>query len=732
MGHMKWLLPFALVAIATAEPVDEFISAAASEHGAFGEKAARFLVEHMPEKDRDTLSADFLIENLDLALKARAVFPWARDVPEDLFLNDVLPYAVFDEARDPWRADFFEKCAPLVKDAATASEAAQLLNREFFDLIGTHYDTRRSKTNQSPKESMAQGKATCTGLSILLVDACRAVGIPARAVGTPMWSNGRGNHTWVEIWDEGWRFTGADEYDEAGLNRGWFTADAAQAKADDSEHAIYATSWRRDGIHFPMVWSPGSKTVAAVNVTHRYAKNTDVRPQLGVRLFSDGERMAGKGWLTSANGRRLAEFTTKAGTTDLNDMPRLAVTAGERYRLSFDDHGETPPFIAAAGENTHDARLAELTQPPAAVLALAADPLADPSLSAADAERVISLLSEIELEKSRAARAAELEKRGISLDGTTLRWLEKDFGEAESGGRSLWISMHGGGGAPTEVNDQQWRNQIDLYEPEEGIYVAPRAPTDTWNLWHQDHIDPLFSRLIESMIALRGVHPNKVYLMGYSAGGDGVWQLAPRMADRFAAAAMMAGHPNEASLLPLRNLPFAIFMGGEDAAYDRNKIAAERVAELGRLRASDPQGYVHLARIYEGLGHWMDRRDAEALPWMAKFERDPWPRKIVWVQDDVTHRRFYWLQLPGNYAPQAGERIDASVDGQTIHLSESTPPGTVLLLHDDLLDLDRPVRIEWRGRTFERKPKRHADVIRRALASRLDPASCPTAEVTVE
>ena len=39
------------------------------------------------------------------------------------------------------------------------------------------------------------------------------------------------------------------------------------------------------------------------------------------------------------------------------------------------------------------------------------------------------------------------------------------------------------------------------------------------------------------------VNPNKVYLLGYSAGGDGVYQLAPRMADRWAAAAMMADSP---------------------------------------------------------------------------------------------------------------------------------------------------------------------------------------------
>ena len=72
----------------------------------------------------------------------------------------------------------------------------------------------------------------------------------------------------------------------------------------------------------------------------------------------------------------------------------------------------------------------------------------------------------------------------------------KIFGEKPKGGRSLYLSLHGGGGAPTRVNDRQWRNQIRLYQPKEGVYLAPRAPTDTWNLWHQAHIDPMLDRLI--------------------------------------------------------------------------------------------------------------------------------------------------------------------------------------------------------------------------------------------
>jgi pimeloyl-ACP methyl ester carboxylesterase len=723
------LLWLTFAALGFATPTDDFIAAAAAKHGAFGEKAALFLVENMPPSDRNELSADFLVENLDLALKARATFPWAKDVPDEIFLNDVLPYAVFDEPRDPWRAEFLEKAAPLVKDANTASEAAQILNRHFFELISTHYHTERKRTNQSPKESIEQGKATCTGLSIILVDACRAVGIPARAVGIPLWSDKSGNHTWVEIWDDGWHFTGADEYNKKGLNHGWFVAQAAKADANKPEHSIYATTWKKGCGVFLMAWSPESSDVAGINVTDRYAKGEpSAVTTIGVRFFDGEQRASRKGSLTTEAGVPIDTFETKAGTSDLNDMPRLPVTPGKKYRLRFDIGSkpfETDPITVGTDGLIQDIREADLK--PAPVLNDDAAPL-----TKEDAARAIRLTYETLALEQRDARKAELDGKSITIGDKTMKWLEKTFGDAPPEGRSLWISMHGGGGAPAAVNDQQWQNQIRLYEPGEGIYVAPRAPTDTWNLWHQEHIDPLFTRLIGDMVALRGVNPNKVYIMGYSAGGDGVWQLAPRMADRFAAAAMMAGHPNEASLLGLRNLPFAIFMGGADAAYDRNKIAAQKTAELEALHKADPDGYTYMSRIYPGLPHWMNRKDAEALPWMEKFSRNPWPKKIVWFQDDVTHDRFYWLRLPEGTA-EKGKKITATVKGQSIRLEGDVPKGTRILLSDELLDLDKPVEVTINDQPAKKiNPTRSAEVIREELKLRMDVAAAPTAVIISE
>ena len=344
------------------------------------------------------------------------------------------------------------------------------------------------------------------------------------------------------------------------------------------------------------------------------------------------------------------------------------------------------------------------------------------SLCKDDAVRAGDLLWKDHMGMIRETRSEEMKGKSISLGGKTMKFDFIVFGEKPKNGRSLFISMHGGGGAPPKVNESQWRNQMRLYKPKEGIYLCPRAPTDTWNLWHQSHIDPLFDRLIENLIIFEGVDPERVYLMGYSAGGDGVYQLAPRMCDRFAAAAMMAGHPNESSPLGLRNLPFALQVGANDGSYGRNKVAAVWGTKLVDLRDDDPKGYDHFVKIHEGKGHWMNLEDSVAVPWMAKRTRNPLPEKIVWKQDDVTHGRSYWVALPGEEV-KARQLIIVSREGQQFNVDKADGIGTLcILLNDEMIDFAEPVTVRFGGKkVHEGKVSRSIAAISRTMIERGDP-----------
>ena len=282
----------------------------------------------------------------------------------------------------------------------------------------------------------------------------------------------------------------------------------------------------------------------------------------------------------------------------------------------------------------------------------------------------------------------------------------KRFGETPADGSALYISMHGGGGAPAVVNDGQWQNQKVLYTPAEGIYFVPRAPTDTWNMWHQEYMDGFLERIIELAVLHEGVNPNKVYIMGYSAGGDGTYQLAPRLADLWAGAAMSAGHPGDAHAASLRNLPFALYMGGQDGAYNRNGLAGVWREKLDSLARGDKGGYVHDVQIYEKHGHWMQRDDTVSMAWLPRYTRSAIPEKVVWVQDDVLRTRFYWLEVAPEFA-EKDARIVAQYSNGRVDILEATPKEFVVSLNDAMMDLDKPVSVYVGGkRVFRGKVKR--------------------------
>ena len=234
-----------------------------------------WLINHMPDEDLKTLSAEFLLSNCNLAYETWNNVPWGPDISEEIFFNSVLPYANLNERRDEWRKDFQNKFSSIVKNAKSPYEAAVLLNHQIYEKVGVIYSTDRPKADQSPYESIDAGMASCTGLSILLVDACRSVGVPARFVGTPLWYNNSGNHSWVEIWDNGWHFTGAAEPMGDRLNESWFSELAGNATKGNMKYGIFAATWDESDIYFPMDWLPDVKIYGAIDVTDRY-KNKDI------------------------------------------------------------------------------------------------------------------------------------------------------------------------------------------------------------------------------------------------------------------------------------------------------------------------------------------------------------------------------------------------------------------------------------------------------------------------
>ena len=334
-----------------------------------------YLIVNMPEHDREAMDLELLKENVEYANIARGKYQWAKELPEDVYLCDVLPYAVVDEVRDSWRKDMYELFAPAVDTCKTMYDAICAVNANIPALTGVHYNTKREKTNQSPSESIRQGMASCTGLSILLVDAYRAVGIPARFAGTASWHDNRGNHSWTEVWLDGeWRVT--EYYFPSQLDHLWFMADASKANGEDRTYAIYATRFAGGNDWFPMVWAGEEeaaaiedlpKWVGAENVTQHYidlaydqytrhleagthtflsiagykergkTEHSDDRVAMGVDIFRGTEQMGGG--LTAGELR------------DMNDFFSVLLPKNTEYELRYyNEAGELQTQKVTLGE----------------------------------------------------------------------------------------------------------------------------------------------------------------------------------------------------------------------------------------------------------------------------------------------------------------------------------------------------------------------------------------------
>jgi len=345
---------------------------ALNETSADQKEGMAFLIANMPERDLKTLTAGFLLENVEYAYKARNKYPWSKALPDSIFLNEVLPYVSMNERRDNWRKDFFNRFDKYVTGCNDMRAAVDSVNKHIRDEVKVDYNTKREKPDQSPYESMEQGMASCSGLSILLTDAFRAVGIPSRIAGTPNWHDNRGNHNWNEVWIDGkWYFT---EYYPSGLNKSWFLADAGKAVKDDREHAIYASSFKPADTSFPLVWDTTITYVHAYNVTDRYkqiyeeserekqlAGNSivvkiwmfksavctlkgDDRVATNVDVFSSGEQVGG--------GR------TSAPTQDMNDVLEFHLEKNKDYTFKyFGDGGVLKQVGIHTGDENMEVRL---------------------------------------------------------------------------------------------------------------------------------------------------------------------------------------------------------------------------------------------------------------------------------------------------------------------------------------------------------------------------------------
>ena len=309
-----------------------------------------------------------------------------------------------------------------------------------------------------------------------------------------------------------------------------------------------------------------------------------------------------------------------------------------------------------------------------------------------------SVLSELQRDPN---RINEVNSKCIQCQkNQTLRWYEKVVGNPNYSGYALFICLHGGGHGAASMNDSQWKDIIPF---ESGgfqngtIAVAPRGINNEWNLHFVDESYPALTRLIENYIIFRSVDPNRVYLMGFSAGGDGTYQLSERLPHLLAAASPQGGHPNGVSTINICNLPIYFAAGEKDGAFKRNQICVDYYKQVMGQNGKYLGKYIAKVEVVAGSPHsfqcWKRPRKSffngsksatttneTAFDFMYSYTRNPFPTELsldtkcflTKLRNYYTPRgnTFYNIEVGKNPSPIIQVRIDYS--GNTITVKEGT------------------------------------------------------------
>ena len=238
----------------------------------------------------------------------------------------------------------------------------------------------------------------------------------------------------------------------------------------------------------------------------------------------------------------------------------------------------------------------------------------------------------------------------LSYNGRVLKYTVAMFGRQSNTGYPVFIGLCGGGiENPGLHNTFLWidaskryfRSTVQaqtevggVFHDEGAILIVPRGVS---NLSEGDsyfyHSEPESYVLLEALIAdlLQKkpqpvfdnaqktsqqsnnaapylIDPDRVFLTGYSAGGNGVFQLSQRISDRFAAVNAGAGHPEGTTFKNLANLPICLQVGEKDhynangSRHSRSEVYVQANYAMNALLKNSVY-YVHACYVVKGAIH---------------------------------------------------------------------------------------------------------------------------------
>ncbi|HEY4759341.1 MAG TPA: prolyl oligopeptidase family serine peptidase [Thermoguttaceae bacterium] len=279
------------------------------------------------------------------------------------------------------------------------------------------------------------------------------------------------------------------------------------------------------------------------------------------------------------------------------------------------------------------------------------------------------------------------------------------------------VSLHGYNGEfPEYIHwwsvDKRHDLVSDTYDV---IYIEPhgRGNADYLGIGDRDVL-----KCIEMAKQKFNVDDNRVYLMGFSMGGFGTWNVATRHPELFAAIAPVYGGDdyrvflspeniekmsawerflNEksvstAQIESLLNMPILVSHGDQDQAVNVN---------LSRYLVRLLQRWNYDVRYIEvpGKGHSELGLWDQTVSWMLEHKRNSMPRHVRVRAANLRTASAYWVKVTQQYDPAEFMVVDAeALDGNILRIDSKNVCEMSLTPAESLIDFSKPIKVVWNGK----------------------------------
>lgn len=211
--------------------------------------------------------------------------------------------------------------------------------------------------------------------------------------------------------------------------------------------------------------------------------------------------------------------------------------------------------------------------------------------------------------------------------------------------------LHGAVARPPFSPNEKWWAYEDVLFKNDRISVFPSSWIDA--MWWSEHQLDNLEAIRDILKQTYNIDENRIYMIGFSDGGTGVYYLASKRPTPWAAFLPLIGHAAvlanpecgvEGDIFPvnLSNRPFFIVNCGLDHLYPVSSV--EPFIKLFRAAGCD---IVFRPQPNNGHDHfWWPGEGASIERFKQEHPRTPYPERLVWETENPTvSGRIHWITV---------------------------------------------------------------------------------------